>query len=174
MKKARFPEPNCRYDCPFFKTSGTLLSETRYCMKAGRKGKRFRSKDPKSRPPAWCPRRITPPVCRIYGFKDEFSAAMDDDERLRFDPQKRERYLPSTHRYRLRCQGPGMSAGQFYSAVQEDLVETVLPEAHVKPGELIEIDDGLRPYYFYCYDSVTVIPATIIGALRKGSEGADV
>ena len=102
MKKARFPEPNCRYDCPFFKTSGTLLSETRYCMKAGRKGKRFRSKDPKSRPPAWCPRRITPPVCRIYGFKDEFSAAMDDDERLRFDPQKRERYLPFTHRYRLR------------------------------------------------------------------------
>lgn len=170
MKKVRFSEPSCRYDCPFFKTSGTILSETRYCMKASKRGRRFRSKDPKSKPPRWCPRRITPPICRVYELKDEFSAALDYEERLRFDPQKQERYLPSTHRYRLRCEVPGMGAEQFYSAVQEDLVEGVLPEAHIKPGEIIEIDDGLRPYYFYCYDSTTVIPATVVGALRKGSE----
>ena len=47
-KKISFPEPSCRYSCPHFKTVGSLLNETHYCMKKGKKGKRFLKKDSSS------------------------------------------------------------------------------------------------------------------------------
>ena len=51
----------------------------------------------------------------------------------------------------------GMTARQFFDASQEDPLRDVLPE-EVCDGEIIEIDDGLQPYYFYALDSATVIP----------------
>ena len=46
-------------------------------------------------------------------------------------------------------------------------VQMLLPARSLKVLASLSLDSD-------CYDSVTVIPATIIGALRKGSEGADV
>lgn len=51
----------------------------------------------------------------------------------------------------------GMTAKQLYEATQEKPLCDILPEK-VDSGEIIEIDDGLQPYYFYLLDYATVIP----------------
>ena len=50
-----------------------------------------------------------------------------------------------------------MTAKQFFDASQENPLHDVLPE-EVNAGEIIEIDDGLQPYYFYVLDFATVVP----------------
>lgn len=40
-KKISFPEPSCHYSCPHFKTVGSLLNETHYCMKKGKRESAF-------------------------------------------------------------------------------------------------------------------------------------
>ena len=37
-KKITFSEPNCRFGCPHFKSVGSVLNETCYCMKKGKSG----------------------------------------------------------------------------------------------------------------------------------------
>ena len=52
--------------------------------------------------------------------------------------------------YTLRRELPiSMNAKQFFKAAQSELLEDLLPDLDVSPGEVIEIDDGLQPYYFY-------------------------
>ena len=149
-KKISFPEPSCRYSCPHFKTVGSLLNETHYCMKKGKKGKRFLKKDSKLKPPVWCPLRLTSPVCRIYGFRDA---------------------LQVSHRYQVRQEiSLGLTAEQFYTAAQEQTVDEILNGVPVQNGELIEIDNGLAPYFFYVYNQATVFPAKAFGMERKTSQ----
>ena len=50
-----------------------------------------------------------------------------------------------------------MTAKQFFGASQKSPLHDILPE-EVNAGEIIEIDDGLQPYYFYILDFTTVIP----------------
>lgn len=162
--KITFSEPDCRYSCPHFRSVGTLLNETYYCMKKGKNGKRFLKKELKHKPPEWCPLRIIPPVCRIYGFKDALGESMERDNRLSIDPDQMSWYFSMAHRYRFRIEVPlGMTAAQFYAAVKEEPVETVLGGVPVNNGELIEIDDGLSPVFFYVYNSATVLPAKVFG-----------
>lgn len=165
-KKITFSEPNCRFGCPHFKSVGSVLNETCYCMK---KGRRFGKKDLKRRPPEWCPRRLKTPVCRIYGFKDEMHEALERDNRLNFEPDKHDWYFPSSHHYQLRSEFPlGMNAERFYNALQEEPVESVLNGTPLKNGELIEIDDGLTSHFFYCYSQSTVLPAKVFGLEHEG------
>lgn len=66
--------------------------------------------------------------------------------------------LPASFHYKFRTEIQlGMTAKQFFDASQEDPLRDVLPE-EVNEGEIIEIDDGLQPYYFYVLDFATVIP----------------
>lgn len=168
-KKITFSDPSCRFDCPHFKTVGSMLNETYYCMKKGKKGRRFGKKDLKRRPPEWCPRRLKTPVCRIYGFKDEMQEALERDTRLFFEPDKHDWYFPLAHRYQLRSEFPlGMTAEQFYNALQDEPVESVLNDTRLKNGELIEIDDGLASHFFYCYSQSTVLPAKVFGLKHEG------
>ena len=168
-KKISFSEPNCRFGCPHFKSVGSVLNETCYCMKKGKKGRRLGKKDLKRRPPEWCPRRLKTPVCRIYGFKDELHEALERDNRLNFEPDKHDWYFPSSHHYQLRCEFPlGMNAERFYNALQEEPVESVLNGTPLRNGELIEIDDGLASHFFYCYSQSTVLPAKVFGLEHEG------
>ena len=139
-KKITFSEPNCRFGCPHFKSVGSVLNETCYCMKKGKKGRRLGKKDLKRRPPEWCPRRLKTPVCRIYGFKDEMHEALELDNRLNFEPDKHDWYFPSSHHYQLQSEFPlGMTAEQFYNALQEEPVESVLNGTPLLYGTLGEI-----------------------------------
>ncbi|MDE6281421.1 MAG: hypothetical protein K2M15_06485 [Oscillospiraceae bacterium] len=157
-KKYTFPVPGCG-QCPHHQRMGSTLCETRYC--AGfkrRKPKRFRKSDPASKAPKWCPRRITPPVCRVHGFKDEQSAYMDLLQRAEYHAGQLETVAPLSSHYVPRTEIPlRMTAKQFFDATQEEPLFRIMPN-EVYDGEIIEIDDGLQPYYFYILDYATVIP----------------
>lgn len=164
-KKYSFSEPTCQ-SCPEYLATGNIISETRYCngFPKKRSGKRFRSRDPRYKPPKWCPKRLASPVCRIYGYADEQSAALDSALGCGDDPRKRDYAYPNAWKYRLRLELPlGLTARQFWEAVQRNTVEDVLSEADLEYGEVVEIDDGLKPYYFqYLYDAL--IPVGIFDA----------
>ena len=65
---------------------------------------------------------------------------------------------PASSHYKLRTEIQlGMTAKQFFGASQENPLRDVLPK-EVNDGEIIEIDDGLQPYYFYVLDLATVVP----------------
>lgn len=126
--------------------------------------KRFRASDPKYKAPKWCPRRLTKPVCRIYGFADEVSEYMDRCERLADekldDPLRGADYIsPPSYRYKLRLELPlGMNAQAFYDEVKGGDVDSVLSDAELQLGEVVEIDDGLKPYYFYYLSWSRLVP----------------
>ena len=64
------------------------------------------------------------------------------------------------YHYKLRLELPlAMTAKQFYEAMQFEADTCVADEVRnqVEYGEVIEIDDGLKPYYFY-FTSFRVIP----------------
>ena len=157
-KKYTFPEGNC-WSCQFYQKVGSLASETRYCNGfKRRKPRRFTSSDPSFKAPKWCPRRISPPICRIWGFKDEKSEFI---ERLFQRDYGREKYAsPSPQHYAPRQEiSLGLTAKRFYDEVQNHPLREVLPpDADVKDGEIIEIDDGLKPYYFYVQPFGIVVP----------------
>ena len=157
-KKHTFPVPGCG-QCPHHQTAGAGVSETRYCAGfKGRKPRRFRRSDPASKAPKWCPRRIDPPACCVHGFKDEWSAYMDSLWREEYRSGRTKAVSPAPFHY-----GPkraiqlGMTARRFFEATQEGPLRGILPE-EVRDGEIIEIDDGLRPWYFYVLDPATVVP----------------
>lgn len=164
MKKQKytFPGPVCP-GCQYHQ----LVGCTRYCngFPKKRKSKRFRSSDPKYKPPKWCPRRISPPVCRIYGFVNSEAAVTDwllnrESAAAESGNEQSAYYSVSPHRYKLRLELPlGLTAKQFYEAMQSDASTCITSKisSHVEYGEVIEIDDGLKPYYFY-YTTFRVIP----------------
>ncbi len=160
-QKCTFPGQNCP-SCPYHETVGV----TRYCsgFPKKRKARRFRKSDPKYKPPKWCPRRISPPVCRVYGFKDresELSAWLLNQD-MTSGKGIGQKVSPTVlaYHYKLRLELPlAMTAKQFYEAMQFEADTCAADEVRnqVEYGEVIEIDDGLKPYYFY-FTSFRVIP----------------
>ena len=157
-KKYTFSVPGCG-QCQYHQRSGSASSETRYCAGFKRKKpRRFRRSDPVSKAPKWCPRRIDPPICRIYGFKDERSAYMDFLWRMEYRTGQLKAISPASFHYKFKMEIQlGMTAKQFFGASQERPLHDILPKK-VDDGEIIEIDDGLQPYYFYVLDLTTVVP----------------
>lgn len=150
-KKYRFPEPLCR-SCPDHRSIGNPICETRYCLGFPKKrnGKRFHAYDPQFKPPKWCPRRLETPACRIYSFANEANAVLDRMLRHDDDPRNHDYAHPSPWKYQFRLElSLGLTAKQFWETAKSDTVESVLNEAQLNYGDVIEIDDGLKPYYFY-------------------------
>jgi len=159
-KKYSFPEPGCS-SCTDYQAAGSLLAETRYChgFPGKKTPKRFRSSDPQFKAPRWCPKRLTPPVCRIYGFADSGSRWLETERLRAFDPKAGGRPIPSEHHYRMRLETRlGLTAPRFYALAQKSPLEEVLNGTDIEYGEIIEIDDGLKPYYFYYHSSTNIIP----------------
>lgn len=165
-QKYTFPGPTCP-GCQYHQSVGDGLLQTRYCngFDKKRKSKRFKRSDPKYKPPKWCPRLISPPVCRVYGFVNSEAAVTDwllnREATAAKSGNEQEAYRSvSEYRYKLRCElSLGLTAKQFYAAMLSDVSTCVTSKIRnqVEYGEIIEIDDGLKPYYFY-FDSFRVIP----------------
>lgn len=159
--KYTFHEPGC-YICNELVIQGGGISETRYCtgFPKRKNPKRFRASDPKMKAPSWCPRRITPPALRIYGFRDEWSRLMELDN-LPQRGQPSPAYIsPHSFHYKLRMETTtNLTARQFFKMYHKgrDLAEI---DENMAIGEVIEIDNGLRPYFFFCYDYSTIIPVS--------------
>ena len=99
----------------------------------------------------------------------EAGVRRDEEKEDHFEPDKHDWYFPSSHHYQLQSEFPlGMTAEQFYNALQEEPVESVLNGTPLKNGELIEIDDGLASHFFYCYSQSTVLPAKVFGLEHEG------
>ena len=156
MKKHeyKFPEPGCR-TCLHHQEAGL----TRYCGGfKGKKPKRFRSSDPIFKVPRWCPKRLSPTICRIYGFAGAHCEYMEMLSIADFNPNEPYIYPIESH-YKLRRELPiSMNAKQFFQAAQSESLEELLSDDDLSLGEVIEIDDGLRPYYFYNFGFPRVIP----------------
>lgn len=67
---------------------------------------------------------------------------------------------PSPHHYKLRLEIPlGMTAKEFFAETEKANLENILPpQVQVTAGEIIEIDDGLRPYCFYVDSFASITP----------------
>ena len=162
-KKYSFPEPGCG-SCQHLQYAGNNLLRTRYCSGFPKKKtpKRFRSSDPQVKAPKWCPLRLPSPVCRVYGFADEQSRAMDFLTREHFDPKHNLYIYPSSYRYKLRLETSlGINAKTFYEQVSHSDLDDFLMEADISLGEVVEIDDGLHPYYFYYLSWSRFVPAPV-------------
>jgi len=98
-------------------------------------------------------------VCRVYGFADEQSRDMDLLTREYFDP-KRNQYIsaPAWH-YRPRLETTvSMKAGELFNKVKHSDADDFFTEIDLQLGEIVEIDDGLTPYYFYCWSWSQLVP----------------
>lgn len=173
--KYTFPVPTCP-GCQYHQ----LVGCARYCngFPKKRKSKRFRKSDPKYKPPRWCPRLISPPVCRVYGFVNSEASIMDwllnrEASAARSGNEQDAYRSVSAHRYKLRLEFPlGMTAKQFYDVMLSDVSTCVTSEIRnqVEYGEVIEIDDGLKPYYFY-FDTFRAIPLSYFDRSRVQPSG---
>lgn len=163
-KKYTFPIPGCS-SCQYYQVVGGL---TRYCSGGKRrKPRRFRNSDPIIKAPKWCPRRISPPICRLYGYADERSEYMELFWRMEYEAGRSKSLSPTPNHYKFKAELPlGKTAKQFFDATQQELLSDILP-TEVFIGEIIEIDDGLQPHYFYILNHASVIPLPYFSLAKR-------
>lgn len=119
----------------------------RYCI-GGRKARRFRRGDPTVYVPAWCPKRKSPCELRIYGFKSQ------DDWMLHtmLCQELGHAISPSANRYavdfELRTE---LTPPEFWRRCDTEPIGELLHVA-VHRYQVVEIDDGLKPCFFYKTD----------------------
>jgi len=142
MNDFRFTEPTCS----LCKAYDDRLLDSRYC--SGGKGKRrFRSSDPKIKAPKWCPKRNTPPIVRVYGFKDADAEYMDSLFNDKASPS-----LVIAHRYKVVFETRGfINAKDFYERANSESRGNLI-DFDLSYRNVVEIDDGIQPYYFYYED----------------------
>lgn len=168
LKKVKFPEYGC-WECPSYSVQGKFPCETRYCMAKSKKGKRFKNSDPKYKPPKWCPRRLPARICRVYRLREEareleFLRREDTDlKKLTYFSAQGFHYDPEP---KLE-QEISLTAKQFYQKANEDGAEGILDTDDLEPGDLFEIDDGLKSYFFYYFSFATILPSSVFGLERK-------
>ncbi len=140
----------------------------RYCT-GGRKARRFRPGDPKVYPPSWCPRKKDPVEYRIYAFKDSSAWFLHYCLQTRGIDE-----APSGFAYALRAEGyVDCSASGFLSETERRTPSDVLG-VPVCCGEVIEIDDGLKPYFFQASENgVSVVPFFNAETARQNQYHAD-
>lgn len=129
------------------KVPGAILqSGGRYCQ-GGKKTRVFKRRDPKVYPPSWCPKLKRPAEFRIYAYKDS------DTWFRHFILQTNGLTdLPNGPEYAVRVEGnTNLSARNVWEDAKHKSISDIL-DLSVQNGEVIEIDDGLRPYFFHVKD----------------------
>jgi len=107
----------------------------------------FRPCNPKVYPPVWCPRRKDPAEYRLYSY---VNAVVQYYRRL--FKEAGSPFTPSGYEYALRAEGnTGMAPATFQKALKGQSPSELLG-IPVYTDDVIEIDDGLRPYFFFVTD----------------------
>lgn len=158
MKKARCAECPCyleyREKEPRSQHGTTMRPGCRYCL-AGKRARLFKKKDPKIYVPKWCPKRIYPPVLRIYEQWESLPFYYPPSCRSRKD------WLPIASGYRLRYEGQAPNTGpNFYTIIHNREKDHMiwLDEISEELGvsftlwEIIEFDDGVKPMFYWLMD----------------------
>lgn len=135
-------------ECTFLTCQGF----ERYCggFPEKRKPKRFWKTDPQWKAPKWCPRRKTPAVYRVYHYKNDGSMLLSN-ALLHFDGKGHgATAFVSDRHYALVAEGTTqLSARQFLTSSHQQPASTLLDYPDLVYGNVVEIDDGLRPCCFY-------------------------
>lgn len=141
--KDLFPEPGC-YSCP----SHSDQYMNRICN-GGKKPRKFKSKDPKIKAASWCPKRNTPPIIKVYRFKDEQSEQMHYVFRHETQRNGVKYAHPETRHYMMAFESrQNITAKGFYEAAERgEIIELV--DFELVSGDVVEIDSGLSQYHFY-------------------------
>lgn len=103
----------------------------------------FRSDDPKVNVPKWCPKRRVPPTLRIYHFRSpeiEAGESMLAANGISFFP------YPSRYAVRYEGESP-YTAMDFARQIKKRPLAELL-SMQLLPYEILEVDDGIRPYCF--------------------------
>lgn len=155
MKKARCAE--CREYLKYTEKEprrrhGAMMHPgCRYCL-AGKRARLFKKKDPRIYTPKWCPRRISPPILRVYGRRDgvlHSHAVYIKGKRMTW---------PDAKGYALLFEGKvPYIGGTFYTIIhnreKDHLVnaQEISEElgAPVDRGDVIEFDDGIKPMFYW-------------------------
>ena len=112
-----------------------------FCIE-GKRARKFRRSDPKSRCPDWCPKRKDPCELRVYGFINEQERAMHSFCCDHFSD------APESRRYGVRFVGTTpLTPQQFWEQCSSGV--DVEPSHGVELYEVLEIDDGIKPVCFY-------------------------
>lgn len=115
-----------------------------YCT-GGKRARRFKRGDPKNRVPAWCPKRKTPCELRVYALKSLDDWYLHDllSEGLG------EILSPAASRYAPRFEGATeLTPQEFWKRCDQEPAAGLLPVS-MQLYEVLEIDDGLKPAFFY-------------------------
>lgn len=141
----------CYYcpDCKLYAGSETKIvhgrrmkPNTKYCT-GGKKITIFRSDDPKVNVPKWCPKRRVPPTLRIYHFR---SPEIEAGENML--AANGISFFPYPSRYAVRYEGESpYTAMDFARQIKKRPLAELL-SMQLLPYEILEIDDGIRPYCF--------------------------
>lgn len=116
----------------------------RYCF-GGKKPRLLRGKDANVKIPCWCPRRKDPCELRVYGFKSENEKLLHDQLCMSMGKE----ISPMPYRYTIRHeQTIGFSAYDFWRLCGTEPENELLP-VQIELHEVLEIDDGIKPRFFY-------------------------
>lgn len=166
MIERKVHKPHC-YDCPFLmryndsvpkKVKGAFLKYGyRYCT-CGKRIREFKPRDPKVYIPSWCPRKKSPAELRIYCYKNDnvwFLQFLLGAEGISQGPLESD--------YAVRYEGhTELSASAFHEMTDERSPSDVLG-IKVHDKEVIEINDGIVPYYFYLAKPIVVLSISFDG-----------
>ena len=121
------------------RVSGVYLPPgSRYCS-GGQKPIRFGKRDPKQRVPAWCPLYLSPRTLRVYCRCSFYIYPKTQKPSDRI-------YLPID--YEIRYSGKtDLTARELLRRSKTEYLHQLL-EIPVSEDEIIEVDDGLAPYFF--------------------------
>lgn len=129
---------------PIKKKGVTMHLGERFCV-AGKRARKFKRSDPKTYVPSWCPRLKAPCELRIYGFKNQREWRMHRSMCAYLG----EDTSPSAFRYAVRYEGhTDLAPYEFFECCNEKSDDEILGAA-VQHYDVVEIDDGIKPAFFY-------------------------
>lgn len=141
---------NCPYDIYYCdpvpkRTMGVMMHMgERFCT-GGKKARRFKRGDRKLYVPDWCPKRKNPCELRIYDLK----SPQDRKLHVALYRDLGGQISPNENRYAVVSElKTELSPRKFWELCETEPCETVLPVA-VREHQIVEIDDGLKPVFFY-------------------------
>lgn len=160
MARKLVSRPRC-LDCEYHYThtksnpeilGGTLLQFGHNYCKAKKKARHFKSHDPKIYVPSWCPRLKLPAEYRVYAYKDTDTWYLNH---VMMGGQ----FPPSGYQCAVRLSGTtNVSAASFWDDVKYTSPSKLLGFP-INTDEILEIDDGVKPYFFHIKDGVVdIIP----------------
>lgn len=157
--KFSFYTPGCS-SCDYLKTEGPAPFGQRYCTNFPKKRKkRFRSSDPQYKAPSWCPKRLKPPMVRVYRLTEQAKTQRSvlEDAAGKQEPAP---FTPNARKYWLQREFPlSMTAKQFYTATKKGNGLNEL-YADLLSDDVVELDDGLKPFFFH-YSNTRFTPLTL-------------